>query len=81
MSNYREIPALLRQRVPFDGNSMSARWLAIDGGLAYVVFSYDTEIARFQSADGTRDNGVKIFNDRKYSHTTSRHQNLAHANL
>jgi hypothetical protein len=72
MHNYRSIPAALRNREPFNGNSMSARY---DHTGDYVVFSYATEIARVQP------NGAKVTNDRKYSHTTSRHQNLVRDNL
>lgn len=73
MSNYREIPYLLRNREPFSGNSMSAFTDAQTGD--YVVLSYNTEIARVTSA------GVKTVNTSKYSTTTSRHQNLVAATL
>jgi hypothetical protein len=72
MSNYRSIPSLLSARQPFEGNSMSAR---LDGEGNYIIFSYATEIARVDAY------GDKTFNDHKYSTTTSRHQNLVHANL
>lgn len=71
-ANYRSIPTLLRTQQPFEGNSMSARR---DYTGDYVVFSYATEIAR------VTPDGQRIINDRKYSTTTSRHQNLVHANL
>lgn len=80
MSNYREIPSCLTNREPFDGNSMSARYVA-NG--AYVVYSYATEIARVPSTNGLvhGPEGSVVFNDRKYSRTTSRHQTLCHAHL
>jgi hypothetical protein len=75
-SNYREIPALLRAREPFEGNSMSAAYERYAmGGMAYVVRSYGTEIASLLP------DGQKVINDTKYSHTTSRHQNLVRENL
>jgi hypothetical protein len=78
MSNYREIPAMLRSRVPFSGNSMSAHY---DRNGDYVVMSYATEIARM-TRKVTPEGGLEvIMNDRKYSTTTSRHQNLVRANL
>lgn len=80
MSNYREIPALLRSREPFEGNSMSAHH-AHNGD--YVVMSYATEIARVPSLNGLvrGSEGERVLNERKYSMTTSRHQNLVRANL
>lgn len=80
MSNYREIPYLLRNREPFEGNSMSARY---DLNGDYVVYSYATEIARVVSTNGLihGPEGEKIINTRKYSATTSRHQNLVAATL
>lgn len=71
MSNYREIPALLAARIPFEGNTMSAR---MGRNRSYVVYSYATEIARVED-------GVVTFNDTKYSRTTSRQQNLCHNHL
>ena len=73
-STYREIPALLSARRPFEGRSMSARLEGQDYDV-YTVYSYGTIIATKRPGRPT------IFNDRKYSHTTSRHQNLVHAHL
>ncbi len=57
---------------PFAGNSMSADW----EGEAYVVYSYNTEIAIVHVAhDGTVL--LKDWNLAQYSPTTSHHQNLA----
>lgn len=75
--NYREIPALLSSRTPFEGNSMSA-YVAHDGD--YVVLSYNTEIARV-TASTFQTEGEVILNEHKYSKTTSRHQNLCKENL
>lgn len=73
VANYRQIPHSLLSQEPFEGNSMSARR---DHTGDYVVFSYSTEIARVDHRTGER-----TFNDRKYSTTTSRHQNLVRAYL
>jgi hypothetical protein len=73
MHNYRSIPAALRNREPFNGNSMSAT-LSPSG--LYEVWSYATVIATLDTTTGE-----KVINDRKYSHTTARHQNLVRDNL
>ena len=70
-SNYREIPALLQARVPFEGNTMSAT-LSPSG--IYEVYSYATVIA-------TVADGQVHVSDKYYSKTTSRHQNLCRENL
>jgi hypothetical protein len=70
--NYREIPSALRNRQPFQGNSMSAE-VRPDG--SYVVKSYATIIAV-----ATPGHPVSI-NEDKWSRTTSRHQNLVKENL
>lgn len=72
MSNYREIPALIAARSSFEGNSMSA-FTDYEGN--YVVMSYATVIS-VRAPDG----GITI-NERKYSQTTTRHQNLVRENL
>lgn len=72
IANYDQIPHRLISQEPFNGNSMSAYY---DSSGNYIVASYNTEIARV-----THD-GQRVFNDRKYSKTTSRHQNLVHAYL
>lgn len=66
-ANYRQIPALLSNRVPFTGNSSSAR---IDGQGNYHVYSYETLIATWHAT------GVTWLDARKYSTTTSRLQNI-----
>lgn len=70
--SYAEIPTALRNRQNFQGNSMSAV-RAPDG--TYVVYSYNTVIAN------VTPNGDIAINERKYSKTTSRHQNLVRDNL
>lgn len=66
MDNYRTIEQKLKDRTPFKGNSMWAYW----DGEVYKVVSYSTLIAE----QGSRGN--LLISDRKYSTTTSRHQNL-----
>jgi len=66
MQNYREIPALVSGKVPFNGNSMSA----VLSGDDYLVLSYRTVIAIWSPGSGWD------IPDRYYSNTTSRHQNI-----
>ena len=65
-ATYREIPALLEQRKPFDGNSCHAFMF----GGNYEVYSYQTLI--LQEIDGK----VIYWNAKKYSVTTSKLQNI-----
>lgn len=65
-STYKDIPAFLTAMAAFTGNSMSAKWV----GDSYFVYSYETVIASWTARLGA------IHNHRKYSTTTSRHQNL-----
>ena len=60
------MPDLIATRTPFTHGSHSA-YLDTDG--TYRVFSYSTEIATAKGDEIT-------FNDRKYSMTTSRLQNI-----
>jgi hypothetical protein len=78
-ANYRQIPALLRAREQFDGNSMmgrSGRFFVREGdwhGVSvarYIVWSYGEMIAVVD------DKGFVHHNPEKFSRTTSRHQNL-----
>ncbi len=72
MDNYKTIEQKLRNLEPFRGNSMSARWY----GETYVVTSYSTDIAEWviETPDGEPEE--YSVHPRKYSVTTSRHQNL-----
>lgn len=84
-ASYRDIggpDGHLAARRPFVGNSMSAILMPIYGGEGrpgereqvgeqYIVSSYETVIAEWRSGEGAR-----MVNDRYYSPTTSRHQNL-----
>ena len=72
-ANYREIPAHVRNLESFTGNSMNAFRNETSRGIEYVVASYGTAIGRV-TPDGT----ARI-NARKYSTTTSRHQNILRA--
>lgn len=65
-ATYRTIPSLIATRTPFKHGSHSAY---IDTDNRYRVFSYSTEIATAKGDEIT-------FNDRKYSVTTSRLQNI-----
>lgn len=66
-ATYKTIPALIATLTPFKHGSHSA-YTDTDG--VYHVFSYSTEIASSIKGD------VLYFNDRKYSVTTSRLQNI-----
>lgn len=66
--NYRQIEQMLTSHTPFiHGHSMSAERTAE----AYIIYSYDTEIARYSFADGEW-----TLNPRRYSVTTSKQQNI-----
>lgn len=65
-ATYREIPALLEQRKPFDGNSCHA--FKYDN--CYEVWSYYTLILK--EVDGE----VMYFDSDHYSSTTSKLQNI-----
>lgn len=66
-ATYATMPALLASRTPFKHGSCHA-YTEANGN--YVVFSYSTLIA------GITASGVKTLNERKYSVTTSRLQNI-----
>lgn len=65
-ATYKTIPSLIATRTPFTHGSHSAY---TDTDNRYRVFSYSTEIATAKGDEIT-------FNDRKYSVTTSRLQNI-----
>lgn len=65
-ATYREIPALLEQRKPFDGNSCHG--FKYDN--CYEVWSYHTLMLK------EVNNEVVYFDSDYYSHTTSRLQNI-----
>ena len=67
MDNYKTIEQKLANREPFRGNSLTAYW----SGEVYNVVSYSTLIAT-----AVQRGYWTTFNERKYSATTSRHQNL-----
>ena len=73
MPNYKEIPALISNRTPFKGNSVSGH-LIDNGALGddYEVWSYSTKIA------STNDffYGQWWISPDTYSKTTSRIQNI-----
>lgn len=64
-SNYKDVAAAIAERREFVGNSASADYY----GGTYRVFSYSTEIARFDGYD-------YALNAHKYSVTTSKLQNI-----
>lgn len=66
-ATYATMPALLATKTPFTHGSCHA--LIEDNG-SYVVYSYSTLIA------GITASGAKQLNERKYSMTTSRLQNI-----
>jgi hypothetical protein len=65
MQSYKEIEQRLDTLTPFKGNSMSGVW----HGNTFIVYSYKTPIG-YSSLSGF------AIEERKYSVTTSRHQNL-----
>lgn len=67
-TNYRNTEEAIRNLENFKGNSAWGAWL---DSSQYVVFSYSTEIGRY---DKVMDKFT--LNERKYSVTTSRLQNL-----
>ena len=66
MPTYEEMPAIISNRVPFRGNSVSARY----DGTEYQVMSYDTIIASINWPERW------WINPKTYSKTTSRIQNI-----
>jgi hypothetical protein len=65
MDNYKTIEHKLNTLTPFKGNSMSGDWY----DNRFIVYSYRTPIG-YSTLTGF------AIEDRKYSVTTSRHQNL-----
>jgi hypothetical protein len=65
MDNYKTIEQKLQTLTPFKGNSLSGYW----DGEVFRVFSYSTLIAVTQPSG-------RVIASKKYSTTTSRHQNL-----
>jgi hypothetical protein len=75
MDNYRTIEAKLKELEPFKGNSLSAVKLIDRHELNYRVYSYNTLIASkiYSASEGE---WFTSLSEKKYSTTTSRHQNL-----
>lgn len=67
-ANYRDIEQAISNLEEFRGSSARGE---IDGN-EYVIISYETEMARVRLSDGE----VLTFNDKYYSSTTSRLQNI-----
>jgi hypothetical protein len=70
MDNYKTIATKLANREQFRGNTMTG----YQNGETYVIFSYDTPIAWFYQGGWELDS-------RKYSVTTSKHQNIIKRSL
>jgi hypothetical protein len=68
--NYKTIATKLANREQFRGNTMTG----YQNGETYVIFSYDTPIAWFYEGGWELDS-------RKYSVTTSKHQNIIKRSL
>jgi hypothetical protein len=66
-ANYRTMPNLIATMAPFKHGSHHAN----SDGETYEIYSYSTRIATYDYATG-----VITFNERKYSMTTSRLQNI-----
>lgn len=70
MDNYSDIRFKVANLIPFRGNTMTGLWItAKDGTEIYRVFSYSTLIAQTFG-------GSSWVDDRKFSVTTSKHQNI-----
>lgn len=66
-ATYKEIPQLINYHQTFIGNSVTALY----DGNKYCVYSYDTLIGSYDY-----DTCEKYINERYYSQTTSRIQNI-----
>lgn len=71
----------LANKRPFVGNSMSARWEYNGDRMVYRVYSYHTDIATYYPPLDGADPSTQTrwYEDRYWSVTTSRHQNLCKA--
>lgn len=67
-TNYRAMQEAIENREPFEGNSASA---FIDESSNYIIMSYDTIMAVISESGE-----VVSFNEKRYSTTTSRLQNM-----
>jgi len=72
-TSYKDMEALIRKCVPFEGNSARGVW----EGDVYTVYSYKTRIFTVEGAyAGKPGTGTFELDTRKYSMTTSRLQNI-----
>lgn len=71
MQSYKVIEQKLKELAPFKGNSLTGE---VDLYGALRVWSYQTHIGTAWPIEGGI--AVTVFDQRKYSTTTSRHQNL-----
>lgn len=70
-ATYREIPALLKSRQPFQGSSVTAlKGTMPDGSSRYIVYSYKTIMYEEEAGK------CVYFNSDFYSRTTSKLQNI-----
>lgn len=69
-ANYKDIETAIRNRAPFIGNSARGELGRDENGYFYAVYSYRTKVAEM------RQNGVVFIDERRYSSTTSRLQNI-----
>lgn len=68
-ANYDQIAYRMGALLPFKGNTMSGAWS--DDGETFTVWSYRTIVAEYDAATGRA-----WINHKRYSTTTSRHQNI-----
>ncbi len=69
--NYQRIAQRIENNLPFTHNgTLTGVFELTNGGKTYVIYSYSTEIYR------EYPDGQKWMNDAKYSHTTSKQQNM-----
>jgi hypothetical protein len=74
-ANYRTMPALLATLTPFTHGSCHATKEVTNTRMEYNVYSYSTLIGTVVW-DGSEGEYEKFLNERKYSVTTSRLQNI-----
>ena len=68
MTSYIEMTAKIRNCEPFNGNSVTAEGNRDN----YTIYSYNTEIFNWKGTGG----GLMTFNNKYYSVTTSKIQNM-----
>lgn len=68
MTTYNQMGQKIKNCIPFNGNSV----YAVGNSDNYTIYSYSTEIFNWKGAGG----GLMTFNNKYYSVTTSKIQNM-----